>query len=171
VLRLAKAYFDAGNYDLALSRYTDFEKDFPRHAMLEVAKVGRFHCMEGRGQLQEALALYDTFLRATPAHFLAPQAMFGKARCLEQLGRADEARAVYEDFIVAQPDSPWVFRAQDLLDSMDRRLAALNRGPELGPVGTTLDFGGLTWPAAEGPAALPDEDKAEVEPGADQPNG
>ena len=120
LLKLAKGYFDNGNYDMALTRYTEFEEKYTDHEMLPAAGLGRVHCLEARGQLQEALAGFEAFTTLHPGHFLQPEAVLGRGRCLEQLGRHDEARTVYEDFIAANPDNGWTPRAEELLAAAKR---------------------------------------------------
>ncbi|MBN1557451.1 MAG: tetratricopeptide repeat protein [Lentisphaerae bacterium] len=123
LIRLAKAAYDMGRYDAAFERYEDFVARYAQHPLADVAALGKLHCLEARGQLEEALRGFDAFMEAHPGHYLYPQAVFGKARCLEQLGRPDEARIVYEDYIAAYPGSGWASRAEDLLGSMERRIA------------------------------------------------
>jgi len=151
LLKLAKAYFDAGNYELAVQRYADFSRKFAEHPMAGVAELGRVHCLEARGQLQEALQAFEAYTEQRPGDFLMGQALLGKARCLEQLARPDEARIVYEDFIVGHPDSPWLPRARDMLESMDRRMNARANATPFGLVGdnqTGPVVGEIQWPFA-----------------------
>jgi tetratricopeptide (TPR) repeat protein len=123
MLKLAKAYYDFGNYDLAFNRYVDFLERYPEHEMRGIAELGKLHGLEARGQTREALDGFERFVAANPGHFLEAQAVFGKARCLEQAGRKEEARVVYEDFIAARPDSGWATRAEEMLKTMDQRTA------------------------------------------------
>jgi tetratricopeptide (TPR) repeat protein len=123
-LKLAKAYFDGGNYDLALAKYQEFGDKFPSHSMAAVAEIGRLHCQEAKGQTEEAAKAYREFALKHPDSFLAPQAVLGEARCLEALGRLNEARTVYEDFIAAKPESGWKPRAEELLEGINKKQPA-----------------------------------------------
>ena len=73
ILQLAKAYFDNGDFDMALNKYTEFEQKFPGHALSPAAIMGRLHCMEARLQLNEALAGFQDFIGKYPDHFLKKQ--------------------------------------------------------------------------------------------------
>lgn len=121
-LKLAKAYYEAGNYDLALNKYADFKQKYPAHDLVDVAELGRLHSMEALGQTDQAMKGFDDFARNNPRHYLAPQAMFGQARCLEQQGRLNEARALYEDFVTAHPKSDWIPRVKELLDNVTKKM-------------------------------------------------
>ena len=122
LLRLAKAQFDAGNFDAALAKYTEFSLKFPTHPFAAGAELGRIHCMEARGQYNEAQAAFAAFAASHANHFLAPQAIFGEGRCLEQLGRLRDAKALYEEFIAAHPDSEWKPRVEEMLSSVNVKL-------------------------------------------------
>lgn len=140
VMKLAKVYFDSGNCDMALNKYVEFKLKFPEHQMAVAAELGRIHCMEAKGQLEDALMAFTAFSAKHPGHFLTPQAVFGQGRCLEQLGRYREAKALYEDFIAAHPESGWIPRTEELLASVTRKLEQApgvprSREGALGPSG------------------------------------
>jgi len=126
LLKAAKGYFDSGSYDMALKKYDEFRENFADHQMEAAARLGRAHCLEARGQVEDALLAFIAFSTGEPGHFLAPQAVFGQGRCLEQLGRMGEARTVYEDFIAANQDSNWLPLAEEMLETVNRKI---ERGP------------------------------------------
>ncbi len=121
-LRLAKEHYNAGSYDLALGKYDEFAKGNPDHEFVSVAVVGRLHCLEASGQLEQALEGFANFASANTNHFLTPQVVFARARCLEQLGRLDEARIVLEDFMAAEEDEELQSMVEDLLDNVNRKI-------------------------------------------------
>ncbi|HAS84189.1 MAG TPA: hypothetical protein DCS43_16305 [Verrucomicrobia bacterium] len=124
-IALAKINFENGEYDLALSQYDAFLKQWPDHEMKTTAQLGRIVCIEARGQapaLQEAATAFAAFAAENKGHFLAPQAIFGQARCFEQLGDLEKARTLYEDFIASHPDDLWNTRAEELLETLKHRL-------------------------------------------------
>jgi predicted negative regulator of RcsB-dependent stress response len=124
LLRLAKASYNAGSFDVALNKYIEFEARYPKHEMAAVATVGKAHCLEAKGNTQDALTEFSSFCERNPDHFLEPQALFGKARCLEALGRRDDARVIYEDFVAARPGSEWASAAEDELVKIEREKRA-----------------------------------------------
>ena len=122
MLQLAKTYYDSGNYGMASTAYSDFESKYPKHPMVDVARLGKIHCQEATGQSEEALAGFEAFLKSHTNHFLSAVATFGKARTLEQMGQLTEARAVYEDYMAANPESPRRADAETELAAIDRKL-------------------------------------------------
>jgi predicted negative regulator of RcsB-dependent stress response len=91
-LRLAKAYYDASNYQAALQTYDECLKKGTAKAFIEIAELGRAHALEGLNRLDEALAEFQRFEQQRSEHFLYPQAVMGVARVLTLLGRKDEAK-------------------------------------------------------------------------------
>lgn len=120
LLRLAKTYFDAGNYDVALNRYSQFKTKYPEHDFLPIAELGEVHCIEAKYMLSEALEGFEKFIAKNPDNFLKVHAVMGKARCLKELGKTKEARQVYEDLMISNPNSRWVAMIEDILDNMDK---------------------------------------------------
>lgn len=120
MLKLAHGYFDSRNYDAAMAKYAEFKQLYPTHPMVLAADLGRAHCLEAKGQIQEALTEFSGFVAGHPKHFLEPEAVFGQARCLEALGKRDEARAVCEDFIASNPKSGWVPHAEEQVERLKR---------------------------------------------------
>lgn len=123
LLKLARAYFDGGNYDGAMAKYDELKQKHATHPLAVAADLGRIHCQEAKGQTREALQGFVAFVREHPDHFLTPQAVFGQGRCLEALGQLAEAKAVYEDFIAAHPKSGWTPRADELLEQVKRSMS------------------------------------------------
>ena len=170
LLKLAKVYFDLSNYDLAFNRYTDFLETFPEHEMRGIAELGKLHCLEARGQIQEALEGFEHFLADQPGHFLEAQATFGRGRCLEQAGRKEEARVVYENFIAAHPDSGWTARAEEMLETMEQRAGfqataaswgASDVGPETFPSFPSWSGGGEPVVAEETAESVIDQPESD----------
>lgn len=122
-MSLGKAYFQSGDYDMALNKYLEFESKFPNHPLLLAVQLNRINCLEARGQVQEAKAEYEKFAKEHPEHFLATEALFGQARCLAQLGEWEKAKVIYEDYMVANPKGTWFPRAEDALSEVDRHLS------------------------------------------------
>ena len=121
-MSLAKAYFDSGDYDMALGKYIDFQSEFPDHPLATAAELNTTACLEAKGQIDEAQSGYEAFLKKHPDHYLANEALFGKARCFEQKGLWEQARTVYEDYMVANPRGVWFPRAEDALKEVDRHI-------------------------------------------------
>ena len=123
-LRLAKAYYDAANYDQAITTYETLSTDTADALVGLAARMGVAHCLEARGQTEESLAAFEAFMADNPDHFLRVQAVFGQVRTLDQLGRTADARAAIEDFISANQDSQWIPPAEELQKTLTAKLTA-----------------------------------------------
>jgi len=95
-LRLAKAYFDAEDYEAAFQTYEACLKRGEPSGFAGFAQLGMAHSLEAMGRLDEAFAAYSRFVEAHPEHFLAVQAQMGLARVLTLQGRKDEAKRLLE---------------------------------------------------------------------------
>lgn len=114
-LRLAKAYFDASNYEEALNAYnTCLSKGAP-DGFAEIAKLGRAHALEALNRLDEALASYQAFEKEFPNHFLVTQAKMGIARVYTLQGKKDEALKLIENLKAQKTDnSTWEMAVANL---------------------------------------------------------
>lgn len=119
-LRLAKAFFSGGRYDMALSKYNAFLESFPEHDFVPVAEMGKLHCFEALGRYEQAMRGFEQFLRDNPEHYLTPQAHLGEARCLNTLGMHSQAESRLEDYLATNPARGWASRAQELLDFIEK---------------------------------------------------
>jgi TolA-binding protein len=122
LLKLAKAHFDAGSYDLAISKYDEFSQKHPQHPFVLAAALGKLHCQEAQGLTEQALAGFAAFVTDHPKHFLVTEAVFGKGRCLEALGRTQEAKVLYEDLLAQDREGPWASRAEEQIAILRRKL-------------------------------------------------
>lgn len=89
-LRLAKSYYDAGNYDGALAQYEDAAAS-ELNGFEAIPVVGKAQCLEAMGRTDEALAAFDAFVEANPKSYLTLTAQLGGARCLAAKGDKDGA--------------------------------------------------------------------------------
>lgn len=122
MMRIAKNLYDAGNYDAAMVKYTEFRERNPTHELALAADLNKVFCIEGRGQIEEAISGYENFAKQHPDYFMTPEAVFGRARCKILLGKPAEAKTIYEDFIAAHPKSPWLARAEYLLEEVNTQM-------------------------------------------------
>jgi len=90
-LRLAKSYFDAGNYESALDIYGKLDGKAP-DGFEDVPAVGKAQCLEALGKFAEATEAYDAFAEANEKSVLALTAKLGAARSISQAG--DRAKAL-----------------------------------------------------------------------------
>jgi len=102
-LRLAKSYFDAGNYDQALAAYEELSAKAPA-GFEDVPVVGKAQCLEALGKFAEAQKAFDAFAEANPKHYLTLTAQLGAARCLCQAGDKKAALARIASLKAANKD-------------------------------------------------------------------
>jgi len=107
-LRLAKAYFDAEDYEAALQAYEACLKKGEPPGFAGFARLGMAHAQEAMGNLDEAAAAYSKFVAGSPGHFLAPQAQMGLARVLTLQGNKDEAKRLLETLKAERTGEPMV---------------------------------------------------------------
>lgn len=89
-LRLAKSYYDAGNFEAALEQYEDAAKG-ELNGFEAIPVVGKAQCLEALGKTDEALAAFDAFAAENPDNYLTLTAQLGAARCLAAKGDKDGA--------------------------------------------------------------------------------
>ena len=120
-LRLAKAYFDASNYEESLNTYnTCISKGAPA-GFAEIAALGRAHALEGLNRLDDALAAYQAFDKESAGHFLQPQAKMGIARIYTLQGKKDEAKKLLENLKAQKTSDPkWEMSVANLEGVINR---------------------------------------------------
>ena len=89
-IRLAKSYFDGGQFDAALALYEELSGKAP-DGLADVPVVGKAQCLEALGKYAEAQKAFDDFAAANPKHYLTLTAQLGSARCLAQQEKKAEA--------------------------------------------------------------------------------
>ena len=119
-LRLAEAYYNAGNHAAARGIYEKFLKSDGRHKLIGTARLGLAATLEAEQSFEEAGAAFETFARENPGHYLYPLAVMGQARCLAARKEKAAARDLLDRLIVARAGTPWEAMARDLQKVVDR---------------------------------------------------
>lgn len=120
-LRLAKAYFDAANYEEALNAYTVCISKGAPLGFAEIAALGRANALEALNRLPEALAAYEMFDQDAAGHFLQPQAKMGIARIYTLQGKKDEAKKLLENLKAQKTgNATWEMAIANLEGVIDR---------------------------------------------------
>lgn len=122
LIKLAKAYFDVGNYALAQEKYMEFIRRFPKHQMSSMAELGKINSIEALGKIDEAKSLYSEFISKHPEHPETIMAQIGYARCLEQLGYYKDAYSGYVGIISNVHDSRWESYIKHLAEPTAKQL-------------------------------------------------
>ena len=119
-LKLAKAYYDAGQYDKALTTYEAFIKENGAFPFADVARVGRSYALCGLNRTEEAIAGFRAFRQQNPGHYLTQQTLLGEASCLAMQGKKDAAKALLQDLRAANRETPWETAAKRMEGAIDR---------------------------------------------------
>lgn len=119
-LKLAKAYYDDGKYDLALTAYDEFIRDNKAFPFADVAQVGRGYALCGLTRLDESIECFRAFRQKNPGHYLAPQAALGEAACLTMQGKKDAAKVLLQNLRASNRETPWDAAAKRMEGAVDR---------------------------------------------------
>ena len=102
-IRLAKNYYDDGKYEQAAEIYDDLIAN-PPDGFVDIAVVGKAHCLEAENKADEALAAFDAYVGSSTNGYLVLTAKLGAVRCLVQKGdkaaatqRLTEMKTAYAD--------------------------------------------------------------------------
>ena len=166
-LRLAKAYYDAGNYADAAQAFQDYARHNAKGEFAPVARLGYATSLEAQRDFDAALAAYEgvTDDATSPA---AVQALLGKARCLAAKGDKPAALDLIDRVAIDKKDTLWEGEAEKLR-------GVVERFTELKDVSSfnLLDSSVFQQPSAEGgeEAAAPVKDDAAEEAAAPAKDG
>lgn len=120
LLRLAKIYFNDGDYFQARAQYERFLKEYKKDELRALADFGLASCTEADGDFSTAVTLFTEFSETQPDHFLRPLATLGLARSLDQAKRTDEARVILEDFLSGDFAGQWAGQAESALENLGK---------------------------------------------------
>jgi TolA-binding protein len=136
MMKAAKEYFDAGEFNAAQQRYAAFQKQHAGHPLASAAALGEIECQEARGQVGDAMLAYIAFGSKHPGHYLLPQAILGQARCLEQMQRYGEALDLCASLIKDHADSGWKSLAAEMKLLLERKIERQKHPPPARPAPT-----------------------------------
>ncbi len=119
-IRLAKAYYNAGNYPEARATFQAFLKRNGTHELAAIAKLGLAATQEAEQSFEEARTAYAALAEAQPGHYLVPLAVMGQARCLAALQQKPAAFDLLDRLIVSKSGTPWEEMATDLRGVIER---------------------------------------------------
>ncbi len=120
-IALARAYYEAGNFELARTTFEEFVKRHGKHEMAPAARLGIAAALEGAQEFDQALAAFAAFDKEFPApHYLNALAAMGQARCLAALQRKEEALDTLDRLIVTTTDTTWEEEVRALRPVIER---------------------------------------------------
>lgn len=112
-LRLARAYYDAGQYDSAKETYAQFAKRNSGHAFAAEARLGLAASEEALREFQQAIEDYRK-VGAPAGSATAAMATLGEARSLAASGDKAAAKALLDAFAAESKGTAW----EDVIDRM-----------------------------------------------------
>ncbi len=132
-LRLARAYFDAGDYDKAIDAYGAFAKKNKKHVLASQGNLGLAVSLEGRASrksgegdangatedLSKARDIYIELAEDNKSPVYA-EAMMGNARCLAMMGDKAAASDILDRLVIDVKDTRWEEMAENLRGVIDR---------------------------------------------------
>lgn len=112
-LRLARSYFEDGNYEASLNACDLFLKKDRKHQLAPEAKLCRAAALEALEKYDDAIQAYMD-LAKDPASFVAPSAVLGQARCLAAKDDKAGANALLDQFVLDRKGTKWEAEAENL---------------------------------------------------------
>lgn len=122
-LRLAKEYFDAEKYELALEQYESLIADTP-DGFDGIPEYGKAHCLEAMEKYAEAAKVFDELVNKNPDGYLALSARIGSARAVACGGDRKTALERLEELkksVKAEGDVALVESAIDFVKRFEKR--------------------------------------------------
>lgn len=118
-LRLARAYYDAGQFDSAKDAYAQFAKRNAKHPLADEARLGLAASEEALQEFQQAIADYRAI--AAPAGSpVAIMAKLGEARSLAASGDKTAAAALLETLSAETKGTAWENTVENTDSVIDR---------------------------------------------------
>ncbi len=145
-LLLAEEQRKGGKLPESNATLQHFLDKFPRHELMNTARMSMAASLEAMGKLDEAAAAYQQIASVDPASYDAPLALLAQAQILQGKGRSDDARHIYETIMSQYQQSFAAMEAGQLLRTL--KPAAV---PVAGTNASPTAFPGLTPPSPAKP--------------------
>jgi soluble lytic murein transglycosylase len=126
------AYKEAGNHDLAISRFDEVIEEYPESRYLGDAWIAQGQTLADMGASDQAIELWARFVELHPSDSLAPEALWLSGELWEERDRPVEAIHNY-------------LQVQELYPEFERAAEALHRAGLLGFRSAQYDVGVGAW--------------------------
>lgn len=113
--------FVIGQYDLAISGFEEFIRQFPRSAMADEAQLNIGNSYLNSGRYKEAAAAFQRVIAEYPDSDSMPAAYYKLGEAYRSLNQPDDARKAWEAGIQRYPDASESILARQALERLKRR--------------------------------------------------
>jgi TolA-binding protein len=117
-LKLARQAYNEGNYEEAAARFATFIKDYPRHSLLENARLGQAYALEANGETLKAEESFTQLAQQTASSQMSAEAYVGAGRCAASQSKTAEAKKWYEKASQSESAGSYKQRAEDALKNL-----------------------------------------------------
>jgi TolA-binding protein len=117
-LKLARQAYTEAKYEEAASRFAGFIKDYPRHALVENARLGQAYALEANGKTQQAEEIFSLLAQKTASSQLSAEAFVGAGRCALSQGKNAEAKKWYEKASLGELNTSYKQQAEKALKNL-----------------------------------------------------
>jgi tol-pal system protein YbgF len=111
----------AGSYDLAISGFEEFIRQFPNSAMADDARLNIGNSYLNSGRYKEAVAAFERVITEYPASDSVPAAYMRLGMAHQSLNQIDAARKAWETVVQRYPHSSEAMLARQALERLNRR--------------------------------------------------
>lgn len=113
--------FVIGQYDLAISGFEEFIKQFPDSALADDAQLNIGNSYLNSGRNKEAVAAFERVISAHPQSDSVPGAQFKLGMAYQALKQLDAARKAWEMVVQQHPNSNEAYLARQALERLNRK--------------------------------------------------
>jgi TolA-binding protein len=117
-LKLARQAYNEGKYDEAAARFATFIKDYPRHSLLDNARLGQAYALEANGETLKAEESFSQLAQQTASSLLSAEAYVGAGRCATSQSKTAEAKKWYEKATQLELASSYKQQAENALKNL-----------------------------------------------------
>lgn len=121
VYEMSYADYTGGQYDLAITGFEAYIKQFPTSPLADEAQLNIGNSYYGAGRFQEAVTALQKVISDYPEADSVSPAYYKLGQSYERLNQPDLARKAYETLMQRFPNSPENFLAKQALDRMSRK--------------------------------------------------
>lgn len=111
----AYADYTKGNFDLAITGFEGFLKDFPDASLAPNAQYWMGECYYSKREFKKAIEDFDKVIKDYPGTMKVPSAYLKKGFALDELGDKAAAKAQYRKIVDAYPLAPEAAIAKEKL--------------------------------------------------------